>query len=139
MTTMIMDGDSNLNKTELDFFLKGNTSLEAASKEKPFSWMSNNGWKDLLRLSTLGQSWTNILPDVESNQKLWKDWYDIEAPEQTAIPCGYSDTLNKFQQLLVVRIFRPDRVVNSIKNFIIDQMNDYYVKSPPINYQKIYE
>jgi dynein heavy chain len=54
MTTMIMDGDSNLNKTELDFFLKGNTSLEAASKEKPFSWMSNNGWKDLLRLSTLG-------------------------------------------------------------------------------------
>ena len=67
MTTMIMDGDGNLNKTELDFFLKGNTSLEAASKEKPFTWVSNNGWKDLLRLSTLGASWNNILPDVESN------------------------------------------------------------------------
>lgn len=67
MTTMIMDGDGTLNKTELDFFLKGNTSLEAASKEKPFSWMSNNGWKDLIRLSTLGDAFNNILPDVENN------------------------------------------------------------------------
>jgi dynein heavy chain, axonemal len=139
MTTMIMDGDGNLNKTELDFFLKGNTSLEAASKEKPFVWMSANGWKDLLRLGTLGPSFANIVSDIETNEKLWKTWYDLEAPEQTLIPCGYSESLNKFQQLLVVRIFRPDRVVNAIKNFIIDQMNDYYVKSPPINYQKIYD
>lgn len=39
MTTMIMDGDGDLNKTELDFFLKGNTSLDAVAKEKPFVWM----------------------------------------------------------------------------------------------------
>ena len=41
--------------------------------------------------------------------------------------------------MLVVRIFRPDRVINAIKNFIIERMNDYYVKSPPINYTKIFE
>lgn len=29
MTTMIMEGDQELNKDELDFFLKGNTSLES--------------------------------------------------------------------------------------------------------------
>ena len=44
---MIMDGDGELNKAELDFFLKGNTSLEALSRERPYVWMSNNGWKDL--------------------------------------------------------------------------------------------
>jgi len=139
MTTMIMDGDGDLNKTELDFFLKGNTSLDAVAKEKPYAWMSANGWKDLQRLGTLGNSWGSIISDIEGNGKLWKDWYDLEAPEQTSIPCGYSDSLNKFQQLLVVRIFRPDRVINAIKNFIIERMNDYYVKSPPINYTKIYE
>jgi hypothetical protein len=38
-----------------------------------------------------------------------------------------------------MRVIRPDRVVNSIKNFIIDKMtNDYYVKSPPISFEKIY-
>jgi dynein heavy chain, axonemal len=139
MTTMIMDGEGELNKVELDFFLKGNTSLEAGSRPNPFTWLSNNGWKDLSRIVALGPSWVNLSADIEGNEKTWKDWYDIEAPEQTSFPCGYSDTLSKFQQLLVVRIFRPDRVVNAIKSFIIDRMNDYYVKSPPINYMKIFE
>jgi dynein heavy chain len=80
-----------------------------------------------------------IVDDIEANGRDWKEWYDLESPEQTDIPCGYSDRLNKFQQLLVVRIFRPDRVVNSIKNFIIEKMNDHYVKPPPINFNKIYE
>jgi len=43
------------------------------------------------------------------------------------MPCGYSDSLNKFQQLLVMRIFRTDRVVNSIKNFIMQRMSAFYV------------
>lgn len=34
MTTMIMDGDDNLNRLEFDFFLKGNTSLDEV-EEKP--------------------------------------------------------------------------------------------------------
>lgn len=97
MTTMIMDGDGDLNKTELDFFLKGNTSLDAVAKEKPFVWMSSNGWKDLQRLVTMGPAWANIVTDIEGNGKDWKEWYDLEAPEQTNIPCGYSDALNKFQ------------------------------------------
>lgn len=32
MTIMIQDGEGNLNKTELDFFLKGNTSLEEVTR-----------------------------------------------------------------------------------------------------------
>lgn len=81
MTTMIMDGEGELNKIELDFFLKGNTSLESSGKPNPFSWMSNNGWKDLQRLSTLGPAWVNLGTDIETNGGLWKEWYDLEAPE----------------------------------------------------------
>jgi dynein heavy chain len=47
MVTMIMEGDDNLNKVELDFFLKGNTSLDAVEAKKPYKWMSENSWKDI--------------------------------------------------------------------------------------------
>lgn len=47
MITMIMDGDNELNKVELDFFLKGNTSLDAVERRKPYPWLSDNGWKDI--------------------------------------------------------------------------------------------
>lgn len=47
MVTMIMDGDNILDHIELDFFLKGNTSLDAVDAKKPFKWISDNAWKDI--------------------------------------------------------------------------------------------
>lgn len=138
MVTMIMDGAEELNRPELDFFLKGNTSLDAVERKKPGPWISDNGWKDIQKLDTLGPEWAGFIDNLLKNKDTFKEWYDLEAPEQTEIPCGYTEKLSKFQILLLMRVLRPDRVINAIKNFIIDKMNDYYVKSPPINYEKIY-
>lgn len=39
-----------------------------------------------------------------------------------------------------MRVLRPDRVINQVKNFIQAQIqSDYYVKSPLISYQKVYQ
>jgi dynein heavy chain len=65
-------------------------------------------------------------------------WYDEETPEQVPMPSGYSEKLSRFQQLLVCRIFRQDRVVNAIKAFILERMGPNYIQSPPIVYEKIY-
>ena len=53
------------------------------------------------------------------------------------MPCGY-DKLNKFQKLIVCRIFRNDRCINAIKQYIIEKMGQQYVQSTPIIYDKIY-
>jgi dynein heavy chain len=58
--------------------------------------MSNNGWKDMMRLVTLGEIFKGLTEDVESHGASWKEWYDLETPENATIPCGYSDKLNKF-------------------------------------------
>lgn len=50
MTFMIKDGEKDLNNKELDFFLKGNTSLEQVQKAKPYKWVPDVGWKDLQML-----------------------------------------------------------------------------------------
>lgn len=64
----------------------------------------------------------------------------MEAPEsEQNLPCGYSQKLTNFQKLLLIRIFRTDRVINAIKLFIIDYMHEAYVKSPPKDYEKIYK
>jgi len=138
MTTMILDGDDQLNRPEMDFFLKGNTSLDEV-EANPFKWMSDNGWKDAVKLDLMGGVWDGFLQAVKSNGNAWKDWFDLEAPEMSPMPCGYDKKLDKFQALLVCRIFRNDRCVNAIKSFIIEKMSDIYVKSPPIDYEKIYK
>eukprot|EP00357_Protocruzia_adherens_P037170 CAMPEP_0115003166 /NCGR_PEP_ID=MMETSP0216-20121206/18440_1 /TAXON_ID=223996 /ORGANISM="Protocruzia adherens, Strain Boccale" /LENGTH=58 /DNA_ID=CAMNT_0002368901 /DNA_START=44 /DNA_END=216 /DNA_ORIENTATION=- len=52
---MILDGDGKIDHEELEFFLKGNTSLEPPSRKKPYPWISDIGWKDLERLGELGR------------------------------------------------------------------------------------
>jgi len=54
------------------------------------------------------------------------------------IPCGYSEKLSQFQICLLIKVIRPDRVINQVKKFIINRMSDVYVKPPPLNYDKIY-
>ena len=68
MTTMIMDGEEELNREELDFFLKGNTSLDAI-EQKPFKWISVNGWKDAVCLNELGGTWATLVEDLRDNEK----------------------------------------------------------------------
>lgn len=138
MTTMIMDGDDELNKEEMDFFLKGNTSLEQTERS-PFKWIGRNGWKDAIRLNVIGGVFQGITEKIKDNEPAWKRWFDLEAPEQHPLPCGYADSLNKFQSLLVCRILRPDRVINAIQLFIADRMGEIYCKPPPLNYTKVYE
>jgi len=54
-----------------------------------------------------------------AHEDVWKKWYDEESPENTKeFPMGY--VLSKFQLLLFLRIFRPDRVYNGMKNFIVE-------------------
>ena len=50
LTTMILEEANNLNRSELDFFLKGDTSVDEVESEKPHAWMPDSGWKDLLYL-----------------------------------------------------------------------------------------
>jgi hypothetical protein len=37
----------------LDFFLKGNLSLEPHPRKKPHDWLPEQGWQDLMQLTEL--------------------------------------------------------------------------------------
>lgn len=47
MTINILDGEDLIDKKELEFFLKGNTSLDDVEEACPAVWISVGGWKDL--------------------------------------------------------------------------------------------
>jgi len=139
MTIMILDGDNNLNRKELDFFLKGNTQLEASGRRKPFEWIQDSGWKDMQALVDIGPEYQTLITHLEENEKEWKDWYELERPEDSPLP-GDFKSLSKFQNLLILRVFRPDRVINGIKRFIIEHFNnnEHYVTPPTVQIEKIY-
>lgn len=52
----------------------GSVSLEKSERKKPYAWLPDQGWEDLMRLSELFPEKFESLPgDVEDNADVWKN------------------------------------------------------------------
>ncbi|XP_010291294.1 PREDICTED: dynein heavy chain 10, axonemal, partial [Phaethon lepturus] len=140
MTVRIEQADGRVPQEELEFFLKGNISLEKSARKKPYAWLPDQGWEDLIRLSELFPDKFESLPDdVEKNPDVWKNWYDADAPEQMPFPMQYQNNLSNFQKLLLLRCFRVDRLYRAVTDYVTLTMNEKYVQPPVISFEAIFE
>ena len=47
-----------------------------------------------------------------------------------AMPCGLSRTLSSFEKLLIVRIFKPDKVMFGVQRYLEEELGAEYAHSP---------
>ena len=74
MTVRIQEVESHLNRDELDFFIKGNISLEKSARQKPFDWLPDQGWEDIIKLMTVVPDvFGSLADDIERNERAWKE------------------------------------------------------------------
>ncbi|XP_033947329.1 dynein axonemal heavy chain 10 [Pseudochaenichthys georgianus] len=140
MTIKIEQAEGRSPQEELEFFIKGNLSLEKSTRKKPFGWLANQGWEDIVKLAELFPPQFGSLPDdVEKNATEWKSWYDLDAPEQAPYPMKYQENLSAFQKLLLLRCFRVDRVYRAGTDYVTVTMGEKYVQPPVINFDAIHE
>ena len=81
LTTMIMEEQKSLDRPTLNFFLKGDTSIEAVSIPKPktMDWLIDAGWKDLVCFSKLKEDFSGIPAAAEKECDAVRDWFMLEA------------------------------------------------------------
>uniref|UniRef100_A0A4W6G9Y8 Dynein axonemal heavy chain 10 n=1 Tax=Lates calcarifer TaxID=8187 RepID=A0A4W6G9Y8_LATCA len=140
MTIKIEQAEGRVPQEELEFFIKGNLSLEKSTRKKPCDWLPDQGWEDIVKLAELFPEQFGSLPDdVEKNSTDWKSWYDLDGPEQASFPMKYDENLSAFQKLLLLRCFRVDRVYRAVTDYVTVTMGERYVQPPVISFDAIYE
>ena len=72
ITIKLEQDRGNLTQDELDFFIKGNISLEKSKRKKPFTWIQDGSWEDCVRLSRDFPQFASLLDDIEHNENAWK-------------------------------------------------------------------
>ncbi|ELU10552.1 hypothetical protein CAPTEDRAFT_221643 [Capitella teleta] len=129
----------HVRQDELDFFIKGNISLEKSKRKKPFGWFPDAGWEDCVRLvEVLPSVFSSLLDDIEKNEKMWREWFDLDAPESATYPLKY-DKVTDFQRLMLLRCFRIDRIYRAITEYVTKIMGEKYVTPPIISFESIFE
>jgi hypothetical protein len=117
MAIKILEGESKLVHEHLDFFLKGNLSLEKSERRRPYTWFPEAGWQDLMRLCAIDQQrgiknspLSTVADSIQRDEIAWKTFYELETPESSPLPDNLSKSLSTFESLLVLRCVRMDRV-----------------------------
>ena len=84
-------------------------------------------WLNLVELSKLAH-FSQILRQISNNDKPWKAWFDTDAPEEETFPEGYSNILDTFKKLLLIRSFLPDRTLPMARKYIAESLGMAYAE-----------
>lgn len=63
-------------------------------------------------------SFQGIRVHMENNQDEWKAVFEDAEPQSAKFPAPWSKKLSQFQDLLVLRCIRPDKLVPAVQNFV---------------------
>uniref|UniRef100_A0A671YW64 Dynein axonemal heavy chain 8 n=1 Tax=Sparus aurata TaxID=8175 RepID=A0A671YW64_SPAAU len=113
--------NNKIEHNQFQILIKGGAALDLKTcPPKPFSWILDMVWLNLVELSKLPE-FTKIINQVSQNGKPWKAWVDLDTPEEGVIPDGYN-ALNVFHKLLLIRSWCPDRTLSQARKYVGEAM-----------------
>ncbi|CAH8577937.1 unnamed protein product [Schistosoma turkestanicum] len=124
---------------EFQCFIKGGASLDLNTvKPKPFKWITDTTWLNLVALSNLNQ-FASILDQVVSNERGWRQWTNKPSPELEPIPDGYQSNVDTFKRLLLIRAWCPDRIMNQANIYVGDCLGRKFSEGFTLDLDGVYQ
>lgn len=122
---------------EFQNFIKGGAALNINEcVPKPYKWITDETWLNLVQLSTL-PDFERIIEQVSTNEKGWRAWFKKNRPEESTIPNGY-DQLDEFRKLLLIRTWCPDRTYSASRMYIAWSLGEEFATPVTMQYELLY-
>ena len=100
-------------------------------------WVSDGTWASVQALREI-EEYAALSDDLVGSAKRWREWMELERPEDEPMP-GDWKKMTQFQQLLLFRALRPDRMSNALAAFVKTELGAEYITSQPFNLEKSFE
>ncbi|XP_037644332.1 dynein heavy chain 8, axonemal-like isoform X1 [Sebastes umbrosus] len=130
--------NNKIEHNKFQILIKGGAALDLKTcPTKPFSWILDMVWLNLVELSKF-RPFTDIIKQVSQNGKAWKAWLKLDAPEEGVIPDGYN-SLDVFLKLLLIRSVCPDRTLSEAKKYIGESLGTRFAEPVILNLHSTWE
>ena len=94
VTLKVLITARRLRPADLTLFLRGGAALDInTARKKPFAWMTNEAWLNVLALSQDQPAFRALPEEMAANEAAWRRWYEDNEPEQLRLPDDYDARL----------------------------------------------
>jgi dynein heavy chain len=138
--------EGKINFKEYDFFLRGGTIMDPKLRppKPPQDWLTDQAWDNITELERLlPETFSGLPAAVTLNFKEWHHWFssDKPMPEDAQLPGEWETKCDEpLKKMIVLRCFRPDRVIFAIRNFVaVGMKSSEFIMSKPTSISEVYE
>lgn len=132
LTISIQQSHNEINPQEWRFLISGQT-LHASEVANPDpTWIEKRPWSEIQAMSTLDVM-SGFAEDFEEHLPEWRAYFDTAEPHNHALPGEWQSKLNMFQQMMVLRCLRPDKMTEAIQTYVSAVMGQRFIEPPPFD------
>ncbi|CAG5890787.1 unnamed protein product [Menidia menidia] len=128
LTVGIMQGKGQVEDQVWRFLLTGGIALDNPHPNPAPEWLTDKSWSEVVRASKL-PNLAGFFMHVQKNTSKWKNLYDSGKPHEEQLPDEWSNLVG-LDRMVVIRCFRPDKLVPAVQDFIVDNMGQAYIEPP---------
>lgn len=137
LTVNLSRKSGEFDTSEWMFLLTGGVGLDNPIPN-PTDWIPKGSWDEMVRLYSY-QNFPDFHKHVKANVGQWKAFYDSLVPHQEAPPAPWNTKLSQFQLLLIMRVFRPDKLIPAVQQYVSNEMGREFIEPPPFDLAASYQ
>jgi len=110
------------------------------SLKKPFDWMSDEQYNNLLILSQNFDWFTETFEKMpkDGREMQWRQICEHETPEILSLPDNLDERYTSLQRLLVIRAFRSDRLPQAANIFVTMTLGKRFANDSILDFKNFY-
>ncbi|RYG57585.1 hypothetical protein EON66_00045 [archaeon] len=139
----ILVGDGKLPAEELRYLLRGSTAMtpdqpNPAHGAPQYAWLTDRTWMDLLGLTAFA-AFAAWVPTWSTQLDVWTRVAEAADPAVELHRMPEVSGLTPFQELLLLRCLRPDKVLGALQAFIASEVGRQFIEPPPFNLGRCFD
>jgi dynein heavy chain len=135
LTMAVLKKQDKLQQDKFNWLLRGPRVLGV---DNPLpEWIAQSNWECVQSLREV-DGYDALPGDLEGSAKRWREWMELERPEEEPMP-GDWKKYPDFEKLLLFRALRPDRMSNALSTFVKSVLGPFYVTSAAFDLEKSFE
>jgi len=137
-TSILRDRDE-ISPQEWNFLLRG-AKADVSGKNNPLpDSLSAQGWELIVAASRTFDSFKGFDQSIAGDTKSWQKWRDNDMPQQVPLPEPWASDLTPFQKVMVVKMFREEKLVFACAQFVGEMLGKQYTENPPFTLGDVYK